>query len=433
MRQIEAPLGDQRDMPHFSPDGRWIAYYQHAPREALWQNTNLWTIPANGDGQAKNLTESFDFQVGHDTINDIDKISAIPPTWTSDSQTLYFQVSYHGDTLLKSIDINEATLHDIMSDQGVIGDVQLDQSNSKLVYLYGDMTSLAQVWLRNLATGGSRKLTGFNQSLFRAIDLGDVEEVWFKGPDNNDLQGWIIKPPGFSETRKYPSILEIHGGPMAQYGHYFMHEFYYLAAQGYVVYFCNPRGGQGYGEAHTKAIYNDWGNADYADVMAWVDLVEQKSYIDQSRMGVTGGSYGGFMTNWIIGHSDRFKAAVTQRSVSNFISMAGSSDLGHRWEALFGAGGMMWDDIDNFWRQSPLKYIGNVKTPTLVIHSEQDLRCGIEQGEQMYVALKKLGVETELVRFPGEPHGLSRQGRTDRRIARLNHILRWFDRYLKAE
>jgi dipeptidyl aminopeptidase/acylaminoacyl peptidase len=218
---------------------------------------------------------------------------------------------------------------------------------------------------------------------------------------------------------------------MAQYGHFLMHEFYYLAAQGYVVYFCNPRGGSGYGEAHTKAIYNDWGNADYADLMAWVDLVQQKTYIDPKRMGVTGGSYGGFMTNWIIGHTDRFKAAVTQRSVTNFISMAGSSDLGHVWDALFGTEAQLWEDVDNYWRQSPLKYVGNVKTPTLVIHSEQDLRCDIEQGEQLFVALKKLGVETEMVRFPGEPHGLSRQGRTDRRIIRLNHILRWFDRYLK--
>jgi len=431
LHKIEAPPGE-KEMPRFSPDGRWIAYYQHAPREALWRNTNLWVVPANGDGQVKNLTEPLDFQVGQDTINDIDKIDCIPPTWSNDSQTLYFQMSHHGDTLLKSIDINGTNLQDVISNQGVVGDVQLDQSNAKLVYLHGDMTSLAQVWLRNLPTGGSRKLTGFNQNLFRAVDLGNVEEVWFKGPADNDLQGWIIKPPGFIKTKKYPSILEIHGGPMAQYGNYFMHEFYYLAAQGYVVYFCNPRGGQGYGEAHTKAIYNDWGNADYADVMAWVDLVEQKPYIDRDRMGVTGGSYGGFMTNWIIGHTDRFKAAVTQRSVSNFISMGGSSDLGHHWEALFGAGGMIWDDYDNFWRQSPLKYIGNVKTPTLVIHSEQDLRCDIEQGEQVYVALKKLGVDTELVRFPGEPHGLSRQGRTDRRIARLNHILRWFDRHLKA-
>jgi dipeptidyl aminopeptidase/acylaminoacyl peptidase len=166
--------------------------------------------------------------------------------------------------------------------------------------------------------------------------------------------------------------------------------------------------------------------------MAWADWVQQKPYIDSGRMGVTGGSYGGYMTTWIIGHTERFKAAVTQRSVSNMISMDGSSDLANRFQALFGAEKYAWEDFDNYWRQSPLKYIANAKTPTLVIHNEEDLRCEIEQGEQVFVALKKLGLETEMVRFPGEPHGLSRDGRTDRRIARLNHILRWFDRYLKA-
>jgi dipeptidyl aminopeptidase/acylaminoacyl peptidase len=430
MRRLETRPGP-KSQPCFSPDGRRIAYYQHAPRQALWQNSNLWVVPADGSDQAQDLTGQFDFHVRQDTINDIDKFQMMSPTWSPDSQQLYYQVSHHGDTLLQSVAVDGSNLPEVIGGPGVVGNFNLDQSGSKLAYLHGTMATLGQVWLRDLSTGGSRKLTHFNENLLRAIDLGHVEEVWFKGPANNDLQGWIIKPPGFDKKQKYPSILEIHGGPMAQYGHFLMHEFYYLAAQGYVVYFCNPRGGSGYGEAHTKAIYNDWGNADYADLMAWVDLVQQKTYIDPKRMGVTGGSYGGFMTNWIIGHTDRFKAAVTQRSVTNFISMAGSSDLGHVWDALFGTEAQLWEDVDNYWRQSPLKYVGNVKTPTLVIHSEQDLRCDIEQGEQLFVALKKLGVETEMVRFPGEPHGLSRQGRTDRRIIRLNHILRWFDRYLK--
>ena len=222
------------------------------------------------------------------------------------------------------------------------------------------------------------------------------------------------------------------GGPLTQYGNCFMHEFYYLAAQGYVVYFSNPRGGQGYGEAHAKAIWNNWGTADYEDVMALVDFVQQKPYIDKNRMGVTGGSYGGYMTNWIIGHTDRFKAAVTQRCVSNLISLYGSSDFNWLISQMI-ADEPPWQNLEHYWGQSPMKYIGDVKTPTLVIHSEDDLRCAIEQGEQVFVALKRLGVDTEMVRFPDEPHGLSRGGRTDRRIERLNQILRWFDRYLKGE
>lgn len=432
MRRLQTERGPKL-MPRFSPDGRWIAFYQEAPREALWQKSNLWVAPAGGSGPAKNLTAPFDFFVGQETLNDIDKIDTTPPAWSADSRRIYFPVTHHGDTLLKSIEVEGGALQDVVSDSGVAGSVTLDRSGAKLAYLHGKADHLAQVWLRDVSKKGeSRRLTRFNDALFGGLNLGRPEEIWIKGPDDNDLQGWILKPPGFDPSKKYPSILEIHGGPTAQYGHFFMHEFQFLAAQGYVVHFCNPRGGLGYGQAHTRAIYNNWGSADYADLMAWTDYVAQQPYIDPQRMGVTGGSYGGYMTAWIIGHTDRFQAAVAQRSVSNFISMAGSTDLGNVWDALFGAEASVWEDVEHHWRQSPLKYIGNAKTPTLVIHSEQDYRCDVEQGEQIFVALKKLGVDTELVRFPGESHGLSRGGRTDRRIARLNHMLRWFDRYLKA-
>jgi len=232
--------------------------------------------------------------------------------------------------------------------------------------------------------------------------------------------------------KKYPSILEIHGGPQTQYGFYFMHEFYYLASKGFVVYFCNPRGGRGYGEEHTKAIRHDWGTNDYADLMAWVDHIEKELYIDRSRMGVTGGSYGGYMTVWIIGHTRRFQAAVTQRCVSNFISMWGSSDLNHLFEDTLNLK-PPYEDLKNYWEHSPIAYIANARTPTLVIHNENDMRCPIEQGEQVYVALKKQGVATEMVRFPDEFHGLSRTGRTDRRIVRLNSIVGWFEMYLNKK
>ena len=224
--------------------------------------------------------------------------------------------------------------------------------------------------------------------------------------------------------------MEIHGGPLAQYGEFFMHEFFYLAAQGYVIYFTNPRGGQGYGEVHAKAINSNWGDADYADLMLWSDYMSAQPYIDTERMGVTGGSYGGYMTLWVIGHTHKFKAAVAQRVVSNFISMWGSSDMNWLSQVLVGDKAPI-DDVKTAWNHSPVKYLGNATTPTLIIHSENDHRCPIEQGEQAFVTLKVKGVETEMVRFPGEPHGLSRTGRTDRRVVRLQHISRWMDRYLK--
>ncbi len=422
-----------KEMPRFSPDGRWIAYYQLGGRYDRWRHTNLWVVPAAGDGAARNLTAPYEVLATHATLNDMGRMTTMPPTWSNDSQTIYFQSSWRGNTILKSIRVDGSNLGDVIDLNGAVEEFDFDQAQAKLVYLHSTPTDPGQIWLRDLVTDHTCQLTQVNQELLQGLDLGEIEEVWFKGVADNDLQGWILKPPGFDEAKKYPSILQIHGGPLLQYGHLFMHEFYFLAAQGYVIYFCNPRGGWGYGEAHAKAIYNNWGGADYADLMAWADLVQSKPYIDPGRMGVTGGSYGGFMTTWIISHTDRFQAAVTQRSVSNMLSMDGTSDLAYRFHALFGAEKHGWEDFDNYWRQSPLKYIGKAKTPTLVIHNEEDLRCEIEQGEQIFVALKKLGVETEMVRFPGEPHGLSRAGRTDRRIARLNHILRWFDQYLKEE
>jgi dipeptidyl aminopeptidase/acylaminoacyl peptidase len=430
-RKINAPAGF-KGMPVFSPDGKWIAYYGIEGRGQYWKNVGVWVVAADGKHKARNLTAKLDLNASSWTINDFPGTPAwVAPNWSADGERIRFQVARHGDTVLMSIGRHGArkSLGTVIGDQGVVGWFGVDKSESKIAYFHGDMMDPGDLWVRGLSGGRAVRLTDVNGNLMRGLDLGKVEEVWFRGRAKNPLQGWILKPPGFNPKKKYPSILEIHGGPTVQYGRFFMHEFFYLAAQGYVVYFCNPRGGQGYGEAHCKAIWNNWGTVDYYDLMSWADLVARKPYIDRKRMGVTGGSYGGYMTNWIIGQTDRFKAAVTQRSVSNFISMWGSSDFNWSFEYELG-NKPPWVSFENYWRQSPMKHIGKATTPTLVIHSEQDLRCAIEQGEQVYVALKKLGVDTELVRFPDEPHGLSRGGRTDRRIERLKHMLRWFDRYL---
>ncbi|MGH2592627.1 MAG: S9 family peptidase, partial [Anaerolineae bacterium] len=432
VRKIDTPFGP-KGLPSFSPDGKWIAYVGHEGRGDWWKNDHVWVVPADGKGKAKSLTAKSDLHVSSWTLNDIGGSPAMmPPTWSKDGQTIYFQVVLQGNTELKSVSLNGDDLQTVIGDTGVVGTFNFDKDQATLAYFFGEMMDPGQVWARDMATGRSRRLTRVNQNLLRSIDLGEIEDVWFDGAAGNKLQGWLLKPPGFKPAKKYPSILEIHGGPLLQYGNWFMHEFYYLAAQGYVVYFSNPRGGRGYGEEHAKAIWNAWGTVDYDDVMAWTDFVAKKPYIDKKRMGVTGGSYGGYMTNWIIGHTDRFKAAVTQRSVSNFISLWGSSDFNWVFQEELGDQ-PPWENVQDYWGRSPMKYIGNAKTPTLVTHSEQDLRCAIEQGEQVFVALKTLGVDTEMVRFPDEPHGLSRTGRTDRRIERLNHIRRWFDRYLKAD
>ena len=431
-RQLPAPDGESKYMLRFSPDGRYLAYYGREGRGDWWKNTHLWVVPVDGSEMARDITADHDLCIGNESINDVGGTTTTAPLWSADSQRITFQVSLHGRVKLHSVDMAGQDWQSVLGDVDMVGAYSLDKVQNKLAYFHGGMADLGQIWVKDLGNGRSRKLTSFNEKLLRSLDLGEMEEVRFKGPADNNLQGWILKPPGFDAAKKYPSILEIHGGPLAQYGFAFMHEFYFLAANGYVVYFSNPRGGRGYGEAHAKAIWNDHGGADYDDVMAWAAYMKAQPYIDVSKMGVTGGSYGGFMVNWIIGHTQQFKAAVTQRSISNRLSSYGSSDVNWRREFAFD-NEPPWENLENYWRQSPLKHIGNAKTPTLVIHSEQDMRCPIEQGEQIFVALKRLGVDTEMVRYPDTSHGLSRIGRTDRRVSRLGHMLRWFDKYLKAE
>ena len=267
-----------------------------------------------------------------------------------------------------------------------------------------------------------RRLHDPNAELLAELRIAGAEEI------DAPVHGWLLKPAGFDASRKYPLCLEIHGGPRAQYGETFFHEFQLLAAQGYVVLYTNPRGSQGYGEAFAGAITGDWGNLDYEDVMASVDAVVARGFIDERRMAVMGGSYGGYMTNWIVGHTDRFACGITMRCVSNLISMEGTSDIGFECRREFGV--HPWEDAEKLWRMSPLAYAGNVKTPLLIIHGETDLRCHLEQGEQMYRFLKGRRVETELVAFPESNHDLSRAGRPDRRVLRLEHMLRWLKKHL---
>jgi dipeptidyl aminopeptidase/acylaminoacyl peptidase len=391
-RKVSTPLG-AKTLPSFSPDGRYIAYFGTEGLGIWYRNQGLWIVPTDGSSGAINLTESYDVHVSPMTINDVGAPEIMPPTWTNDGDKLFFPIVQNGRTLLCSIGLDGKDFTTIAGEQGVVGSYAFNSDQTCLAYFMGKMDDPGQIYTREMRKNKESRITKVNEKLFSKLDLGEIEEVWIKGPDNNDLQGWILKPPGFDPSKKYPSILEIHGGPWVQYGEFFMHEFYFLAANGYVVHFCNPRGGHGYGEEHARAIWGGWGDADYRDLMAWTDYVENQPYINKKRMGVSSD------LNWI------FQEVLNDKPP--------------------------FEDLDKFWEHSPIKYIGNAKTPTLVIHSENDLRCPIEQGEQVFVALKTLGVDTEMVRFPGEFHGLSRNGRTDRRIARLNHIVRWFDKYLK--
>ncbi len=245
------------------------------------------------------------------------------------------------------------------------------------------------------------------------------------------IDGWVMKPIGFSENKTYPAIIHIHGGPKTTFGDVFFHEMQLWAAKGYVVGLCNPRGSDGRGNDFDD-IRGKYGTVDYDDIMAFTDRVSRLPYVDETRVGVTGGSYGGYMTNWIIGHTDRFRAAVSQRSISNWISKAGISDIGFYFVPDQQAADI-WDDVDKLWWHSPLKYADRASTPTLFIHSDEDYRCELSQGLQMFTALKRHGVESRICVFKGENHELSRSGKPRQRLARIGEICRWFDRFLKKD
>lgn len=428
--KVETPLGGKGHVS-FSPDGEKIAYFGFEGKVTWHSFDRLWTVSVKG-GDAKCLTGATDYTCSSTTLCDTVSMEMMKPIWSADGKSLYFQADYHGSSILMKIQSEGGQIDWVSKTPGVIGSPSFSADGTKLGFIAGNIDVLPDVY--TLVNREYKKLTCHNDELLAEIDLGKVEEVWFKGEEKNDLQGWILYPPEFDENKQYASILEIHGGPTAQYGFHFMHEFYYLAAQDYIVYYTNPRGGTGYGEEHCQAIMGDWGNRDYSDLMVWSDYMAEKPFIDQSKMGVTGGSYGGYMTVWIIGHTGRYQAAVSQRCVSNLTSMWGSSDVNWMTQGMVGTEESKppFEDIENYWKHSPMAYMGNAVTPTMVVHSENDFRCPIEQSEQVFVALQYMNVPSEMVRFPEESHGLSRGGRTDRRIARLNHFLRWFDLYLKG-
>ena len=274
------------------------------------------------------------------------------------------------------------------------------------------------------------QITDFNGWVNKVKKLSYPERLTFQTKEGITIEGWVMKPVDYEEGKKYPAILNIHGGPKTVYGEIFFHEMQYWANEGYVVFFCNPRGSDGRGNAFAD-IRGKYGTVDYEDIMKFTDVVLEKyPFINKERVGVTGGSYGGFMTNWIIGHTNRFKAAVSQRSISNWISKFGTTDIGYYFVEDQQAA-TPWSDVEKLWFHSPLKYANKVQTPTLFIHSEEDYRCWTVEAFQMFTALKYHGVEARLCLFKGENHELSRSGKPKHRIRRLKEITNWFNKYLK--
>jgi dipeptidyl aminopeptidase/acylaminoacyl peptidase len=410
----------------WSHDGTKLAYLGHDLRRRLATNTGIWVLSSNG-GLASELTREFDRGTGNCLNSDSRIVSPDPsPVWDPDDRHLHFLATDGGSCHIYSVDVESSVVKPLTKGERSVEGFSFSNDGHVLAYTSMDSLNLADVYARDQY--GERKVTSFNDNILSKLILSAPDKFSFKASDGVDVEGWVLKPDR-RQGERAPAVVEIHGGPRTAYGYCFMFEFQLLAANGFVVVFINPRGSSAYGEEFAAAIPKDYGDRDYKDIMEALDYLIRTGVIDETRLGVAGGSYGGFMTNWIVGHTDRFKAAVTQRSISNWNSFFGSSDIGYYFTEEE-VGGVPWENMQHYVENSPVTYVRNVKTPVLIIHSEEDYRCPIEQGEQFFVALKKLRKEAVLLRFPEENHELSRSGKPRHRVERLTHMNNWFKKYL---
>ncbi|GAC1666109.1 MAG: S9 family peptidase [Ktedonobacteraceae bacterium] len=420
--------------PSWSPNGKTIAFLA-SYKVHSGGHTYLYSIAADADKQApQNLSKDFDGTCMDWTNSDIgDEHLMPPPIWSADGTSLYVLASLHGASRLFTLSSRGAGKQPPTLTPGDVHvrDFSVDTAKRQIALLVGDATRPQEIYTLDATqqAGEMRRVTRFNDALFNDLTVVAPEYMQYKGADGWTIDGWILKPHDFESSKKYPLIVEIHGGPNTQYGYGFFHEMQMLVAQGHVVLYTNPRGSCGYGYDFSFAVNGQWGEKDSIDIMNGVKTLVQRGYIDEQRIGVTGGSYGGFMTNWLVSHYDDFKAAVTDRCVTNLASFFGSSDVG--WDMGYdNLDTTPWENLEKYMHMSPMKYVQNIKVPLLIIHSEQDLRCPIEQAEQLFTALKWMGREVQLVRFEGQSHGLSRGGHPKLRLERLRHIKDWFEKYL---
>jgi dipeptidyl aminopeptidase/acylaminoacyl peptidase len=398
--------------PRWSPDGQTIAFLSAVPEKS---HSRIWLAPATG-GTSRPAADGVDL---------------IPTAlrWAQDGRSLYFETGVKGTTQLYRVDLAARRAAAVTSGDRTVHLADISDKTNRLAYAVNDPTRMDDLYVADLAGRSEKQLTHLNLALWKQLQVVPVERVPYKGADGWDVDGFLMKPVGWEPAKKYPMILTIHGGPAGQFGFDWYHEFQVYASHGWAVFFTNPRGSTGYGEKFARGIELNWGGRDYVDIVNGVDAILAKyAWIDKDRLGVTGGSYGGFMTNWIVSHTNRFKAAVTLRSISNFISDDGTRDEAYGHADDFQ--GDIFEKFDAYWAASPLKYVKNVKTPTLVLHSDNDFRVPIEQGEQWFRALRHFGVPSEIVFFPRENHNLTRTGEPKHLVESIKWQVYWFERYI---
>ncbi len=405
--------------PAVSPDGRQVAYTGFDDREQGYQVTRLYVMNREAGG-TRLLSGSVDRDVGE-------------PKWSKDGRGIYFQYDDQGNTKIGFITL-DGKLQTLAKDLGGVSHGRPYSSGSfstsdgdRFAYTLSRPDHPADVAAGRNGSETVKRLTRLNDDLFGYKELGAVRELVFESSfDKRPVHGWIVTPPGFEPQKRYPMILEIHGGPFANYGDRFTSEIQLFAAAGYVVLYTNPRGSTSYGEEFGNLIHRNYPGQDYDDLMSGVDAVIRQGYVDPENLFVTGGSGGGVLTSWIVGKTNRFRAAVVAKPVINWYSFVLTSDA-YNYFYRYWFPGFPWDHPEHYLKRSPLSLVGNVQTPTMLLTGEADFRTPISESEQYYQALKLRKVESALVRLPEASHGLD--ARPTQLVAKVSHVLKWFEKY----
>jgi dipeptidyl aminopeptidase/acylaminoacyl peptidase len=418
-----------------SPDGKWIAFTGQLSKPVLsFSQPHLYVVATAAGSVPKDIAPNADLDIGGGVGGD-----QHPPRggsnqrlyWTSDNNGVIQVAAEKGEANLRRFDVATGKMTPITTGQHEVMSWTTSSDRSKLVVEISTPTLIDDLY--TVGDGGKlTRLTNVNEKLWSELNLTEPEMIWYTSFDGKKIQAWVQRPPNFQEGKKYPSILNIHGGPHSEYGYNFFHEMQWMAAKGYVVLYPNPRGSTGYGQEFGNIIQYRYPGDDYKDLMAGVDELIKRGWIDPAKLGVTGGSGGGLLTNWVVTQTDRFKAAAAQRDISDWAAWWYTADF-----TLFQPNwfrGTPFQDPADYRARSPITYIEKVKTPMMFILGEADYRTPPGAGgEQMFRALKFRKIPTVMVRFPGESHELSRSGQPWHRVERLQNIVKWFDIYLQGQ
>ena len=415
-----------------SPDGKRIAFSASANEPVnSYTQPDLWTLELTPNAKPRNLTANLDWDVGAGVFGDNAPPRAgggDPPIWSPDGKSLLQIVGREGRTNLGRFDAETGAMTEVTQGNQAVVRFRASKDGTKLVYLLSTPTRVGDLFTSE-GGGQPRQLTDINRELFSQLNLTEPEEITYQSFDGKKIQAWLQKPPGFDPKKKYPLILNIHGGPHTAYGYIFEHEFQWMAAKGYIVLYPNPRGSTTYGQDFGNVIQYHYPGDDFKDLMAGVDEAIRRGYVDDKKLGVTGGSGGGLLTNWVVTHTDRFAAGVAQRDIASWEAWWYTADFSLFQPTWFKA--PPFQDKADFEARSPITYINNVKTPLMLILGETDTRTPTGSGgEEMFRALKFRKVPTVMVKFPNETHELSRSGQPWHRVERLQHLVGWFDHWL---